>query len=449
MKLLFIENRYATLLWEKVALRLQNHGHEIYWLVQNPLFSPKTGRIFIIPFPNRSEKRKNDSYEWLRMLDRGVRWFGGNGDHWGYYGKKIEEIISTINPKIIFGEPTEFHELIAIEVAKKLNITYIHPSSCRYPPNRFSFYLYDSLEPIFGSNEKLPEIEINDLLERIARRQTIPSYMNKPNTSIFIKKINIFRSLCKVALGWLKGEKYITPSPVKKLFLNFQHKRNYLKWEKIAVGAIEINNLKKPFVLFPLQMQPEANLDVWGAPWSDQADLVRRLSISLQKINVLLVVKPNPKSKYELNEKLLNAISEGSNIVPVSHHLNMSGLLPSSALVVTVTGTVLMECVFTNKPVAAIGNHQMCYFPGVTMIESPDFIDKVFLNIKGLCDYGSGKYNGAKFLKDQYIRSYSGEIGDPLNYPEILNDANINLLEKSFLDIINKISKSHDYFFEN
>ena len=52
----------------------------------------------------------------------------------------ISNAIEKIKPDLVFGESTLFHELLVINACKSRGILYLHPSSCRYPTNRFSFY---------------------------------------------------------------------------------------------------------------------------------------------------------------------------------------------------------------------------------------------------------------------------------------------------------------------
>ena len=46
--------------------------------------------------------------------------------------------------------------LLTIKICKEKNILFLHPTSCRYPSGRFSFYKYDTVQPYLGSNELLP-----------------------------------------------------------------------------------------------------------------------------------------------------------------------------------------------------------------------------------------------------------------------------------------------------
>ena len=79
MKFAFVENRYKTLFWDKIAEELSTLGCVIVWFVQNPLFSPKVGKAFVAPFPRRSDLlavKRNSCYRKLANSDRLINYFG-------------------------------------------------------------------------------------------------------------------------------------------------------------------------------------------------------------------------------------------------------------------------------------------------------------------------------------------------------------------------------------
>src|SRR5690606_11965618 len=70
--------------------------------------------------------------------------------------------------------------------------------------------------------------------------------------------------------------------------------------------------------------------------------------------NQVLYVKPNPKSKYELSPELINYIKSHDNIVALRHDVSMAEIFDQINVVVTITGTIAIECVLTNKPVITL-----------------------------------------------------------------------------------------------
>ena len=440
MKILFIENRYATWLWVAVAQGLEKRGHEIHWLVQNPMFSPNMGQVHVLPFPIKDERLPDASLEWLRDSDRGVRWFGGDGTHWHTYNQNILQALQKINPDVVFGEPTEFHELLALMNARAMGIRFLFPSATRYPVGRLQFLDYDTLNPVGGEGQNLSDSEFDSMLDAIISRTVRPSYMEIGKQSSLQKKWGSLIDKVRILAGWLQGERYITPSPWKKIQLERIHARQYEQWESFAHRILPTAINHKTLVLFPLQMQPEANIEVWGKPWSDQTALVKRAAAALNLMGAVLVVKPNSKSKYELTPELCDLVKNAPNIVAISHQTPMKEVFSQASLVMTVTGTVLLESIFSGKPVASLGSHAMMRYTGVQALNAPEDIAQTLQAVLNNEIVGATREEAKGLLSFLYKTSYPATTFDPLNQPELMNDENISALLGAFSDVLKCIA---------
>ena len=127
-------------------------GHEVQFIVQNHLFRPKKTnyKIHLLKYPNGEKQEDSPKIrvdkEKIVSSSRGYKYFGQKEvSAIEHYARQINRILTLEKPSIVFGESTALHELITIDLCKGLNILYLNPSSCRYPPGRFSFYKYDKL----------------------------------------------------------------------------------------------------------------------------------------------------------------------------------------------------------------------------------------------------------------------------------------------------------------
>lgn len=360
-KILFLENRYRTYAWQWMADFLEKQGCEVFWIVQNHFFIPRGKNVYIIPYPQEKDiveakaiGMPNDVYDYVAFTDRNKYIFGcNNTDYYYHYYNQIKQQIVNIDPDLVIGESTQFYELLAISICKERNFLYLHPSTCRYPVDRFAFYQYNTLEPYRGSGEEYSYNQALQLANDIANRSTQPSYMIIPPFSwkgwIEDKKDKLIKSYC-----YLRGEHYCTPPLTIKKKLN-QHRDELVKlWESHAVSKEWESAIKNKFVImYPMQMQPEANLDVWGYPYRNQAETIRKIADHLHE-DEILVVKPNPKAKYELTDELMALLVSRTNIVIVPLLTPMATVFAKTDLVVVVTGTIAMECIVSNKPVVTL-----------------------------------------------------------------------------------------------
>lgn len=444
MRILFIENRYATLLWREAATALEKKGHEIFWLVQNHLFAPKHKNIHIIPYPGKDSCRDESlspELAAIALADRGERYFNITTGHYRYYRSEIETFIDNVLPDLVFGESTQFHELMTIMICKERCIPYLAPNATRFPAGRLVFFKYDSFDAVGGSGMMLSREDALDLIQRINTRSVVPSYMKPPDRTWQSKLMRLYEQ-GRIAFGWFSGERYVTPSPLRRIALDREHARAVKDWDDLSSRRILPNpSVFKRWVLFPLQLQPESNIDVYGQPWIDQAETMVRAATALGKIDATLVVKPNPKSKYEMNSEIVAAAKEQKNIIPLPHSSLMAQVFPDAPIVLSVTGTVILECIFSGKPVAVLGENGLANLKGVCPISKPE-------DISGLLeDALAEKIN--KVTSDDAIAtiqslhktSYDALFWDPIAQPNLLKSEYVGKLQSAFCDVIKHLDE--------
>jgi hypothetical protein len=438
MKLLFIENRYATWLNEAVARELAVDGHTVHWIVQNPVFTPTVGRVHIIPFPQHADLQPPGDepvFAKLRLSDRGVRHFGVSCEHHAYYLRETRRVFDDIVPDVVFGESTQLHEILAIEEARARQIPYLFPTATRYPPGRMCFLAYDSMDTVAGSGDDLPVDQAETMIKAINQRTLIPSYMaSSPSSKISTMATTVWDRL-RISYGWWKGERYVTPSPWRKMALDRAQVRLRKRWNTLARAH---GPAKRPYVLYALQMQPESTIDVWGLPWNDQAEIVRRAARALDPLGYDLVVKPNPKSKYEINERLCDAADTEHNLVPVPHGVPMQGLFEPAKAILSVTGTVLIEAVFAGKPALSLGSHAMARFEGITHLDSPEDIVQ-HLTAQEASDAST---SAIRLLTRLHRSSYPAEVVDPFLQRERITRTSVLSLTDAFRHVLRFSSRT-------
>tara|TARA_B100001057_G_scaffold501049_1_gene620038 strand:+ start:796 stop:2112 length:1317 start_codon:yes stop_codon:yes gene_type:complete len=433
MKILFIENRDKTYFFDAIAKKLLNE-HSISWIVQNNQFKPKHGDIFKIKYPKKTDLKTSNNKNILDIskTDRIINHFSGNNLHYDYYFKEISKRIRSIKPDIVFGESTQFHELISIKICKKYNIPYLNPSSTSYPKNRFFFYMYDKKNP-FKINNSINNINFAEVIDSINNRTMIPDYMSLNNKNTLLD--NATYRLSQI-LEYFHGEKYTTPSLFEKISIDLKLKRYLRKWDKLSM-PINMLPKNKKIMLYPLQMQPEANIDVWGNNFRDQSRLINDISNKLPN-NWILVVKTNPKSKYEMNENLFKSLNN-SNVFAINRDIPMHKILKKVGVITTVTGTIAIEGFLGNIYTFCLAPSIIDKFPGSSRVRNLKEL-KILLKL-----YEDNKLSYAKqsdkveFMKFVFKNSFLGNISDPRSDKNCLNEKNIDNLYIAFSKIISRI----------
>ena len=429
MKILFIENKFKTYTWQSIAKMLSSEV-EIHWLVQNPAIRPKIGIVHYVQIPKLTCKRQskdNIVNDELKQKDRFFTIYRKEPIHYEYYSKKIEQILQEIQPTLAIGEATLFHELITINKCKELGVLYLNPATCRYPTGRFSFYKYDTQIPYLGSEERWTKDKIAREITNISDRNVKPDYMS---VDINFTK-TLLQAMRKANLNLksiLCGEVYNTPSITQKYQITAQMRHAKRNFRKMSISEIENFDPEK-CVIYPMQMQPEANLDVWGYPHNDQTKVIRQLSGSL--VDKYLLIKTNPKWKYEINDPLVKAISALPNVYALSPSIKMESLFRKFKYFYTITGTIGHEALLGDKVCLSSNSSLIANF-------QPEWIcdpEHINYDIKTL-NVGFKKEDVINYLVKT---SYTGVINDPVTATGVLGFENIKHLTAAFFNVLERI----------
>jgi hypothetical protein len=445
MKILFIENRYSTLIWAKAAEALESSGHTVFWLVQNHLFAPDSRRVHTIPYPSERDCPSlplDAALQAVADTDRALLHFGRQPSHYRFYKKRIEDVLDQISPDVVFGESTQFHELLAIARCKTLGIPYLAPNATRYPAGRLIFFKYDSFETVGGGGQSLDDADARVLLDDIIGRRVIPSYMEVPKAN-FLAKAKRLKEKLRVIAGWTRGERYVTPAPWVKFRLDRALTQARARWDTLAGQRSGVTGLDtgSRWVLYPLQMQPESNLDVFGQPWINQAKTMARAAQALAVVGATLVVKPNPKSKYEMSDELVECALAHENIIPLPHACPIGPVFKQAPVVLSVTGTVILESIFGSKPVGVLGTHGMTRLPGVTRLNAPEDIANLLVNTLNGSAVRATRSDALHVLKQLHATSYEALLWDPISRPDLMASHHVAQLQNAFVDVVSHLAQ--------
>lgn len=439
MKVLILENRYKTYFWDAIAQHLIDHGHDVTWIVQNPSFMPEHGRVSVLGFPRGTDLAAPDdsqSLDKVRASDRHINYFGGHSAHYAYYKDMIWRALEAAAPELVIGEATLFHELMAAEWCRLHQVSYFHPSMPGYPSGRFSIYLHDSKNAVPGAADIPSDEDCWSLAEAIRKRESIPDYMkpalfngqdrlHSPHGSLSNK--------VKLMLSYYRGERFNTPSPLRKLLLDGVVKRNLASWSTVASSKYSLQKDWR-YVLYPMQMQPESNIDLWGQAYRDQVGLIRRIATVLPA-GWKLLVKLNPKAKYELTQPLLELIATDDRIMPVPFNTAMATVFDAASLVCTVTGTVAVEAILSRKPMVQFGPGILSDETGYTQLTDVDGVAGVIAQIEDGSFQLASDSERIALVKKLYYYSYPGTISDPATSPAVLQAENVKVVADNLMKV--------------
>mgnify|MGYP001230118346 CR=1 FL=1 len=420
MKIVIIESRNNIAIWDRVFVNGLDGFIEPHYFIFNKFYSSNYGKNHYLKFGVSSEH----PVEVPVQYDRQRNFFNSKStDHYGHYYSEIKSLILKIEPKLIFGEAASFQDYLTIKICRELGITYLNPMTSRYPKNRFAFYLEDTLIPFLGSMDESSDSELEVELNNIVCRKSTPDYMQKKNYKLnYGKRANDL---------WVKFKSYLNNDPNTPSGHSFINRKLRLrglkkKWHQQSTTFFGNDN-KGMKVLYAMQMQPESNIDVYGHPYNNQSKLIEKIYNSLGESDIL-VIKPNPKPFMELSESIIDIAKKNNRVVLVPFDYPMKEVFDKVDMIISVTGTVAIEAILSNKPIAVL---KKTYFNDVANCtylraheEISDFIEKIR---KG--GYNPISWDKRKKHLDYLTKvSYKGRISSVnLNQNEVLT------IQKSFV----------------
>lgn len=279
----------------------------------------------------------------------------------------IKQFIDDIKPKLIIGgfTPVTFGEYIFYLCAKAEGIKYINLN-----PTKILNYVTFS-EEIY---REFPHIE-----------KTYKEYISKDEEDVFLEEGNRYLGTKN---GKYEGVVISSPTfPYKKwvadmlkwplVATHYYLKRAYLDnqvrgyhwryfFNKIynplkdrAVqrllpysGPEKLSQVK--FAYYPLHVEPEIALSIFGREHLNQIELVRNIAKSIP-VTWKLVVKDHPVGVGRRNIKYYKKLLEIPNVVLVNHYADSRAVIKNAKMIFTVSGFSGFEAILEKKPVITFG----------------------------------------------------------------------------------------------
>ncbi len=230
-----------------------------------------------------------------------------------------------------------------------------------------------------------------DITPHYMRRDNVT--MGKNRKSIFVRISRLFKranvyinegiknGLWTYIVNWFKFYFVnITKYGHKNGIESVRHKQAHAytqKWESLCTTP----DLSKNFVYFGLHMQPEVTTCPMGAIYKQQELVAQMLAKSVPE-DVIIYIKENPH-QLAVNRTMdfPEILLKNKNVRLVSKTFNTYDLIENCIATASVTGTLLWEGVFKNKPGIMFGDSMMMYVPGVHKVTSKAECEKIFADI--------------------------------------------------------------------
>jgi len=445
----FIANYEKTICLHGIATRLRADGHELSWISPSRHWArwleaqgtPREAildlsrwgeewnrgetsdvdRARLATIEDRSDLRVNDVILMDRLLR--TRPYAIAFAHLAVVAREVENFVTARRLRHVFAEQTFGSEIVTGMTCKSLGIELLAPHVVRVPSGRmglFRGFLQDELVPT-------RQVTAGDHDEA---RSFLAGYRrDRPKPDYFLR--NTKPPLPKPA--W--------PSKLWKhvrLELEDPHDETHFspRWlvrqrslEVINAAVHRISNPywvpperpARPFVLFPLHRQPEASIDVIGARFSNQAELVRALARTLPSTHDLYV-KEHPNGLGDRSPSWLRTLRAIPGVRLVDPQVSTFALLDQAALTLAISGTAVYEAALLGRPAASI---VPMFFSSILAAPTFNpFADSLADVLRTAVPVGDDQL--VRFLAGVLAWSFPGFVDNPLFSPQVLEPRNLD-----------------------
>ena len=368
--------------------------------------------------------------------------------------KLIKKIENEFSPDFIISPNFVSYVHIAFNLYfKKKKIKMLGVTGSLNDLNIFTYSYLDNDSPMI---DRFYELENGKISKNFEKATDIFKQKFSQSTKRIsgIKSQNIFVSLLKFIKKLLK----LIIKNIKILLTKKLHKTSYLTLDNEKIYYLvrdfifreknkyftdnfdyyKIDEIKN-FAYFPLQFQPEANIDIGAVNYNNQLETLRLVAQNLPD-DMTLVVKDHPAMYGFRSSSLIEKINRTPNVKLVNPNISGIDILKKSKLLIAPTGTTFYEAAMFKIPSIHLGDIGLIdLLPNIAKLNSFYELPKKikFLEKKMKFDLEFDK----KIIN---FISASLDEGFDLGYSEIWNKGikDDNNLEKIFLKFKNEVEKN-------
>lgn len=361
-----------------------------------------------------------------------------------YAFRRIHDFLDRHDIRLVSGEPSDTHDLIALLICRATGRHYAAPFDIRFPTQRFA--LWDSEiegQPhITGAATPADVTEdelalAREVIDKIKSRQKMQFVANKtkaPGIGLgFFKRLargTLYRALVRskhdahmYTLGSMFRDHRYHMIPIN-------HRLNRLAWKSLFEQPVP----GEKFVLYTLNYQPEHSVDVEAPYFMDAFAVVQNIARSLP-VGVKLYVKEHPNALGLRGPKDLRRFKSLPGVRLIDPFVDSHTLLQSAELTVSLSGTVSLEAAIYGHRTALLSQIFIKNFSTVETLDQPWKVGEI-LNQPGRPHDPEADLRYVAWI---ISNSFPGTIVDRITDPIGIAPENIRKVTDGYLTLMRKL----------
>ncbi|HLM66653.1 MAG TPA: hypothetical protein VK358_03955, partial [Longimicrobium sp.] len=292
----------------------------------------------------------------------------------GTVNREVTRFLEERGIELVSTLPDTALQILSLWIARGLGIPAVVPTPLRYPLARFGFCpshepaSFVPIRPVeAGDREEARRVVDEFRAGRVAVVTGSPLGALGAVVAALPRQVAFFRQMVRWARHdggqrhhrWTLGD--IGAMYVRKRF-NLVRMRAGLRYQT--------RQGPRPFVLYAVHVQPESSIDVYGAFFANQLELVTHIARSTPATHDLYV-KIHLGDMGEQALGFYRALQRIPGVVLIGPEVPARALVERAAVVFTVSGTMAMEAGMLGRPAVTFGRMFFNALPTVHYCPSP------------------------------------------------------------------------------
>ena len=309
------------------------------------------------------------------------------------YQKAIKNyLVSKKIDVLIFPQQIQSMEAtLVLDIAKKLNIMSASPHGTRLKHRAYFNDSEQSTLPIY-KNKISPENNINakNLLKHFYEYKKLPypfSQIKKfPRKNLFSRLLGRFRRVFKYKENFELQDLYFSILINAPFFQNISRKIKRLRLKSF----FDINNLEdlpEKFIYFPLQLYPEASIHIPSPFFKHQERVVDLIRINMPS-DYKLIIKEHPIMAGRRETSFYKNMKYKSGVRLINTNVDSNEIIKKSSLVISVSGTAVLEAFLFKKPSFSFGETTFSEFINFSTVDLNDMKGTILKYLQREIDNG-------------------------------------------------------------
>jgi hypothetical protein len=459
MRIAFVVSAYRTVLFHAVGQRLEQAGHEVYWLSPNRRWARwlvahghPAERVFDLtehaPEWRDTTAPTTEDFAELRELETACGWNAYDViqmcdllkrhptpyalRYLAVCARRLREFFGRHAIDFVSGELTWAFELVAGQVCEQMGVSFLRPFYLRIPEDRFVFFpgRYEKDALFFREPGEEDREYARRLLKGFREGQKF-AYMSFASLIVVRPKWDRVKLLARHFWD-LWGDPFDETS-LRPLPLLGKHLAMVVRnWRNRRLRIFEPVTLPpaRPFVFVTLHLEPEMTIDVMGNPLTNQVELVRAMARKLPVTHELWV-KEHRVAMAKRSKQFYQELAAIPGVRLIDPFVSSLDVMRHADLVVAVTGTATYEAALFGVPSMTMA--PTVFSPVLVTDHFNPFTDSlgdVLERVRGKPPRTDEEL--IEFLAWAHAQSWPGYASDAFWDPACMRDENLAKLSDAF-----------------